>query len=439
MDSSSLNYYYSTSSTSSSPSSPNITATFNNNNDNFECLHYIIQSPDPTNSLLAIIIFGIIYINIFIFGLLGNLAIVLLTLRCSHLRSVQNIFILNLALSDVIVCLLSLPFTLVTNIFKEWLFGSAICHLLPMVQAVSVLVSTFSLSAIAIDRYWLVHRPHGHSLSPSQATIVACILWAFSLFISLPYAYYMGLEEYEGYCGQFCSEQWPNTQIRRGYALAVLALQFLLPFLTMSFCYASIFSRLRRRNNTKLKKLNERQIMLARQSNNFENGLIVEEKVDCLSRKTSFFCEENVGGKIRVNALNKQQRRTTTILATVVLFFGLAWLPQNVLTMIIEYDIHLLNWGNVNYLYLLSLISHCLAMTTNVANPILYAWLNPTFKELFMRTTIIPLIFRKRKENNLIQTSTKQLNTTSIRSSIQNNNNSLNEKRILVHLNNFKN
>jgi len=78
-------------------------------------------------------------------------------------------------------------------------------------------------------------------------------------------------------------------------------------------------------------------------------------------------------------------------------------------------------------------------MTTNVANPILYAWLNPTFKELFMRTTINPLIFRKRKENtNLIQTSTKQLNTTSIRSSIQNNN-SLNEKRILVHLNNFKN
>jgi len=134
MDSSSLNYYYSTTTSTSSssppPPLPNITATF----DNFECLHYIIQSPDPTNSLLAIIIFGIIYINIFIFGLLGNLAIVLLTLRCSHLRSVQNIFILNLALSDVIVCLLSLPFTLVTNIFKEWLFGSAICHLLPMVQ-----------------------------------------------------------------------------------------------------------------------------------------------------------------------------------------------------------------------------------------------------------------------------------------------------------------
>lgn len=35
-------------------------------------------------------------------------------------------------------------------------------------------------------------------------------------------------------------------------------------------------------------------------------------------------------------------------------------------------------------------------MTTNVANPILYAWLNPTFKELFLRT-----IHRKGKEESI--------------------------------------
>jgi hypothetical protein len=59
---------------------------------------------------------------------------VVVTVAYRHMRSVQNIFILNLALSDVIVCLLSLPFTPVTNIYKVWLFGAAICHLLPLVQ-----------------------------------------------------------------------------------------------------------------------------------------------------------------------------------------------------------------------------------------------------------------------------------------------------------------
>jgi hypothetical protein len=97
----------------------------------------------------------------------------------------------------------------------------------------------------------------------------------------------------------------------------------------MSFCYASIFSKLKKRNNKKLKEIN------------FKNKLIIKK-------------EDNKNIKL----LNKQQKRTTTILATVVLFFGLAWLPQNVLTMIIEYDIQLLIFENNNFLYLFSLISH---------------------------------------------------------------------------------
>lgn len=106
----------------------------------------------------------------------------------------QNIFILNLAISDVIVCLLSLPFTPVTNVYKTWFFGSAICHLLPMVQAVSVFVSTLSLSAIAIDRYNLVVRPYAHPLRLPGAIVVAVVLWIVSVVATLPYAYYMVLE-----------------------------------------------------------------------------------------------------------------------------------------------------------------------------------------------------------------------------------------------------
>lgn len=73
-------------------------------------------------------------------------------------------------------------------------------------------------------------------------------------------------EEYPGYCGQFCSEHWPNQLVRRGYALIVLTLQFLVPFMTMSFCYATIFSRLRDRANSKLRKLHERSQLLSQNS-----------------------------------------------------------------------------------------------------------------------------------------------------------------------------
>lgn len=99
-----------------------------------KCFDYSEGNPDPTNSQLAIVTFGIVYLHIFVLGLVGNLSIVLLTLRYRHLRTVQNIFILNLAIADVIVCLLSVPLTPITSINKVWLFGLPLCHLLPMVQ-----------------------------------------------------------------------------------------------------------------------------------------------------------------------------------------------------------------------------------------------------------------------------------------------------------------
>uniref|UniRef100_A0A915D2B0 G-protein coupled receptors family 1 profile domain-containing protein n=1 Tax=Ditylenchus dipsaci TaxID=166011 RepID=A0A915D2B0_9BILA len=334
-----------------------------------ECLHFVVKDPDPTNSPQAMSIFAFIYLNIFVLGLVGNLFIICLTYRHRHLQTVQNIFILNLAISDVIVCLLSLPFTPVTNVYKNWLFGKPICHLLPMVQAVSVFVSTFSLSAIAIDRYNLVVRPYAHPIRVQGATVLAIISWVLSVVVSLPYAYYMILEQYPGYCGQFCSEHWPNQVVRRGYALMVLTLQFLVPFMTMSFCYATIFSRLRQRANVKLKKLSERSQMIKRgiEETETKNQEVDASATTSLCRLYSFHriasrtrsqpLANKVDNQQRLNVI-AAQRRTTTILASMVIIFGLTWLPQNVVTLIIEYDDSFLQFGSTNYTYLLSMITH---------------------------------------------------------------------------------
>lgn len=243
-----------------------------------ECVDLNEEYQDPSNSTTAMIIFAIIYGNIFFLGLIGNVSMMFLTLRHRHLQTVQNIFILNLAMSDVLMCLLSVPITPITNIFKTWFFGQWICHLLPFVQAVSVFVSTFSLSVIAIDRYNLVVRPHANLLQPRGAIIVATILWVMSALVSLPYCYFMKLESYAGYCGQFCTEHWPNQVARRGYALVLLCCQFLIPFAIMSCCYSAIFSRLKERANSKIKKLDERSQLLesARVGNNeFEKDGVV--------------------------------------------------------------------------------------------------------------------------------------------------------------------
>lgn len=109
-------------------------------------------------------------------------------------------FILNLAISDIIVCLLSLPITPVTNIFKNWYFGALLCRIIPWAQGVSVFICTFSLGAIALDRYILVVLPHWRPLNKRRAMTVTLILWSLSVMVTSPYAFFMHIETYEVEC-----------------------------------------------------------------------------------------------------------------------------------------------------------------------------------------------------------------------------------------------
>jgi len=72
------------------------------------------------------------------------------------MQSITNIFIANLAVSDIIMCLLAVPFTPISGLLQSWPFGEALCHLVPMTMGVSVHVSTLTSTAIAVDRYFVI-------------------------------------------------------------------------------------------------------------------------------------------------------------------------------------------------------------------------------------------------------------------------------------------
>ena len=101
--------------------------------------------------LRGILIF--FYTVIFILGVSGNLLVVFVVVRNKSMQTITNIFITNLAVSDIMMCLLAVPFTPLSAFLKSWVFGDALCHILPMTLGVSVYVSTLTSTAIAIDRY----------------------------------------------------------------------------------------------------------------------------------------------------------------------------------------------------------------------------------------------------------------------------------------------
>ncbi|KAK6061044.1 hypothetical protein COOONC_01288 [Cooperia oncophora] len=74
------------------------------------CHRYVDDHPDLTNEPAIMVIFAVLYVHIFVLGIVGNVAVLYLTLKNRHLQSVQNIFILNLAASDVLMCLTSFAY-----------------------------------------------------------------------------------------------------------------------------------------------------------------------------------------------------------------------------------------------------------------------------------------------------------------------------------------
>lgn len=66
---------------------------------------------DLVEDKLVQIIFSMIYTTIFMLGLTGNMLVCFVVVRNKAMHTVTNLFITNLALSDILLCMLAVPFT----------------------------------------------------------------------------------------------------------------------------------------------------------------------------------------------------------------------------------------------------------------------------------------------------------------------------------------
>uniref|UniRef100_F1L8H0 Neuropeptide Y receptor type 1 n=1 Tax=Ascaris suum TaxID=6253 RepID=F1L8H0_ASCSU len=259
--------------------------------------------------------------------------------RRKHI-SVPNIFLINLAVSDLLLCITALPITPVLAFVKQWLFGSLMCKLVPLCQGISVLISSYCLCFIAVDRYRNIVTPMKEPWTVRHARILVAISWLASVTVSSPLFITQRLQplvlENTTLCGHFCGEyDWPgDNRVKLLYGTMLLICQYLIPVSIMTFCYWKILQKVR------------------------TDWIVTEGSMLTQAQQAQ---------------TSVRKRRVMYVLILMVVVFMASWFPLTIVNILRDFGIG--TFLDVQ-MYFKLLNVHALAMTSIVWNPLLYFWMS---------------------------------------------------------------
>ena len=187
-----------------------------------------------------------------ILSLLGNLFVLRAIYRNKRLHTITNIFVINLALSDVLMSVLVMPFSSGSSIKDEWIFGSLGCQVFVIVGYILSGVSLETLILIACNRYVRVVRAVSYPFVYTKTHVVMMCVCSWLTTAGLVGVGFpligIGFKQVEGnpaICVAHC-----DTALSITYVALVLAL-YLIPCGTLiPFSYFKVFRKIINHNAT---------------------------------------------------------------------------------------------------------------------------------------------------------------------------------------------
>ncbi|KAG8184322.1 hypothetical protein JTE90_018728 [Oedothorax gibbosus] len=202
-------------------------------------------------SHLGIVLTSFFVTVIMIVIVVGNMLVCIAIATEKALKQVQNWFIASLAVSDFLVGLVIMPFSLAKEVMGYWIFGSLWCDIHSALDVFLCTASINSLCLISLDRYWSVTQAveYLRKRTAKRSMAMICGVWVLSAVISLPPL--VGWKK----------QQRPNAAYPEcllsddvGYVLYSAFGSFYVPAFVMVFVYCRIFVAARSRARRHLKK-----------------------------------------------------------------------------------------------------------------------------------------------------------------------------------------
>ncbi|NXT52022.1 DRD1C protein, partial [Pluvianellus socialis] len=181
--------------------------------------------------------------------LLGNTLVCVAVVKFRHLRSkVTNFFVISLAVSDLFVAVLVMPWKAASEVAGFWPFG-AFCDVWVAFDIMCSTASILNLCIISVDRYWAISSPFRYERKMTQhvAFIMIGVAWLLSLLISFIPVQLKWHKDGKLFSQQELGfnvteeEENCDSSLNRTYAISSSLVSFYIPVAIMIVTYTRIF------------------------------------------------------------------------------------------------------------------------------------------------------------------------------------------------------
>ena len=271
-------------------------------------------------------------------SVLGNVLVVYVVNKYSVMQTITNILIRNLALTDIIMATLIMPFW-ITNLYSgKWNLSQEWCEVSSSAQFIMALASLFIMGLIALNRYMKVVKPSLYiKFFPSKrvAWLYFGLVWAVSVLVATLPLYGWGKINFDSHF-LLCSFNWKEGHF--SFVILLVGL-FDVTMVAIFYSYWKIYQT-------------------------------VKESTG------------NVNANVAQNGVGAPRFHRTDIdvlktCLTVVCFFLITWFPISLCAFIIA------NGGYIPRE--VAKVAVYLLFSSSVVNPIIYGIMNPQFKQAFKK------------------------------------------------------
>ena len=276
---------------------------------------------------------------------IGNIFVLIIYSKNIQLQSAKNLFIISLAIADIIIGTIPVNFYTVYLMYAQWPLGVIICNAWLIIDYWACTVSTLTLLAIAFDRFYFTWFPISHRLHSSRKYVkrVVYTIWAAAFLVWAPailiYPYAHGehtVPSNQCYI-QFLFENGHVT-------LATAFCSYYGPVLLTTVLYVAVSSKLVNIKRQKVVPMN--QVKSTDATGGRMMSIISDVGPNFDIRRTS-----------QRNRQLSSSRKSLRLLFLIIIAFSVSWLPYYLSTVVVAYSkvvlperlwrfCYIVGWGN---------------------------------------------------------------------------------------------